>query len=94
MELGLISKVSGAVMASIALLAAGWKAADYTEVRPVILKEFKLRMAQMESLEKQVWLQRFLFLQTKQQNGGLTFLEQQEMCQIARNLGFTGVPGC
>lgn len=37
---------------------------------------------------------RFTQLIQKKEYGGLTFIEQQELCKIAKQLEYVGVPGC
>lgn len=98
--------VIAATLAGITSISwAGWKAGDYTELRPVILKEYieyqlqqqqfieKLQEQQAQTLQSVLQL-RFQTLMLQKQYGALTFAEQQELCQVAKTLEFVGVPGC
>jgi hypothetical protein len=78
--------------------AAGiiWAVADYTEVRPVIVKEFNEQISVVQNNSHSILLIRFQFLKSKQKiTQLLTFEELNEMCAIAQELGFTaGMPEC
>lgn len=104
--------LGGKITATAAILAAvssiswaGWKAGEYTELRPVILKEYIEYQIQQQEFIKQLQVQqsqtlqsilqlRFQTLMLQKQYGQLTFAEQQELCRVAKTLEFVGVPGC
>lgn len=86
---------AGAVFAAISSMAYGaWAALDYTDLRPVLVKEFRTSQQQLEEMSKSILLLRFQNLMEARERGGLGFSDQQELCRISRVLGFVGVPGC
>ena len=68
--------------------------ANYTELRPIVVKEFKSVQVQIEELSKSQLYIQFQWLQEKEKREGLTFDERQTMCRIARVLDFRGIAGC
>lgn len=89
-----ILSFSGLLAALIAIGTAAWAAMDYTQIRPVLLREFaQLEQSQQQTVQSLLLL-RFQFLMQKLTYGGLTFAEQQELCQVALQLNYVGVPGC
>lgn len=89
-----LTRVS-ATLAALTLIGGSlWAAGDYTGVRPIMKNEFS-KLQQILDQNTLALLQvRFQLLMQKQQFGGLDFQEQQELCSIARTLGYVGVPGC
>lgn len=86
--------VAAATTAIIAALSAAWAAADYLEVRPVILKEVREIETQLAATTRAVELQRWQFLLAKlRANGSLDAAEQFEFCALGKRLGFSS-PGC
>ena len=86
---------TGAVFAAMSSMAFGaWKALDYTDLRPVLIREYRVSQQQIEEMSKSILLIRFQNLMEQRERGGLGFADQQELCRIARVLGFVGVPGC
>lgn len=86
-------KWSATLAAVVAICTTVWAAADYTEVRPVIKKEFLLAMQVQKTLSDNLLLLRFQFLMQKKEYGGLSLQEKLELCQLARQLNFA-VEGC
>lgn len=71
-----------------------WAASDYLEVRPITKKEFAAFVETQKQLSENVLLLRFQQLFQKSEFSALTFQERQEMCRIAKQLDYVGVPGC
>lgn len=94
MDTAFIIKIAGVVTALSVIAGTAWAIGDYTELRPVVKREFKMVQAQMESTNKAILLLQFSILDQKRQQGALTFLETQQYCSIARELGYVNVPGC
>jgi hypothetical protein len=85
----------GAAFGALTTMAFGaWKALDYTELRPALIKELRMSQSSIEDLSQSVLLIKFQLLREKQKLGNLTFEEQQELCRISRVLGYVGVQGC
>jgi len=89
-----ILKAAAILTASTTLASAAWIAGDYTEVRPVLLKEFHQLAEESAQVNKAVLLIRFQLLMEKSKFQPLDFDDQQELCRIAKELQFSGVPGC
>jgi hypothetical protein len=88
-----------AFITAFGVLAAGavgvWSAADYLEVRPVLEKEFNVLQKQAGDIGITVLVLRFyLLLDKRKQNGSLSYEDQAELCRIATELKYIGVPGC
>ena len=86
---------TAAIVAALSVIGTTlWAAGDYTGIRPVMKNEL-IKIQQTLDQNNLILLQlRFQVLMQKKQYGGLTFQEQQELCSIARTLGYVGVPGC
>jgi len=87
-------KAAGLLAASTTLASAAWVAGDYTEIRPVLLKEFHQLAEESAQINKAVLLIRFQLLMERAKFQPLDFDDQQELCRIAKELQFSGVPGC
>jgi len=99
---------AAALVAAMGVLGgAAWTAGDFTEIRPVLLKEYRIAQAQFQNdqlvLQQQVQqvqqvqqLQRFQQLDMKRTFGALNWDEIQERCKIAQALGYVMslVDGC
>lgn len=86
---------AGAVVAALSSMSyAAWSALDYTELRPVLIREYRITQQAIDEIGKSVLLLRFQNLMEAQKRGGLSFADRQELCRIARVLGYVGVPGC
>lgn len=89
-----LTRLSAVVIALSVVGGSLWAAGDYTGVRPVLKNEI-IKIQQTVEQTNLILLQlRFQVLMQKQQYGGLTFQEQQELCSISRSLGYVGIPGC
>ena len=88
--------LAGALFGAVSSMGYGtWKVLDYTELRPITLKEYHITQQQLDGLSNSYLLIRFQILMEKRKQQGLvSFEEQQEICRIARVLGYVGVPGC
>lgn len=99
-------KVAAALTAASTISYASWSAADYVQIRPVILREYADYQVQQQEFIKNLQEQqtqtlqsinelRFRTLMMQREYGQLTLLEQNELCAVAKQLGYvTGVPGC
>ena len=86
---------TAAVLAACAtIIGTTWAALDYTDLRPILSREFRVTQQQLEDQSKSILLIRFQLLMQKKKQGLWTFDDQQELCRIARVLGYVGVPGC
>ena len=100
------TKYVAAFMATVALASTLWAAADYTETRPIIKKEFmEQSMVTEQTFTEQAAITeqhsqdllrlRFDALYSKLEVSKiLTFVELQTMCDIARQLGYVGITEC
>lgn len=88
-------KFTSIFMATTALLGSVWAAGDYTGVRPIIKNEF-IRISEVQQqISQSILLMRFQIIRNKREvTGTLTFDELQEMCQIAQQLNYFGIPEC
>jgi len=96
----------GSIAAAIsAITTVAWGFGEFTGVRPAMIKELQsvqLQLigdldsakSQIDQLSNSLLLLQFQDLMKKREYAPLTFIEQQEMCRIARVLGYVGVPGC
>lgn len=90
-----ITLKSAAFVGALSLLGGSlWAAGDYTGIRPVLKNEFTKVQQTLDQNNLAILQIRFQLLLQKKQFGGLDFNEQQELCSIARTLGYVGVPGC
>lgn len=93
-----IIQISATVTACLALTATAWGALEYTDLKPVLSRDFRPALAmleaQIENLSKAQLLIRFQQLDQKLKFNPLTFEEDQERCRIARVLNYVNVPGC
>lgn len=94
-----VAKTIGIITGVIALAAGAWAAGDFMEVRPVIKREFRLAMDQMQQTSESVLLLQFQVLVQKRQYGGLTIQEQSTLCQVVAALNYSGeevkrITGC
>lgn len=86
--------LAAATTAIIAAMSGAWAAAEWLEVRPVILKEFKALDEQVAALTRTAELQRWQFLMAKlRANGRLDEYERLEFCHLGARLGLQ-TPGC
>jgi hypothetical protein len=84
------TKYVGAFVATVTVLSMIWAAADYTEVRPIIKKEFNEQASAVQQNSDSLNLLRFQALRAKQKETSILELQElNEMCAIARELGFT-----
>jgi hypothetical protein len=89
-----LTKIAASIAALTLIGSTLWAAGDFTGVRPVVKYEM-IRIQQILDQNNLAILQiRFQLLMEKKQFGGLTFEEQQELCSIARTLGYVNVPDC
>lgn len=100
-----IAKIIGLGVGGMSLVTATYYAADYTEIRPIIKKEYRLAQEDitktLQQLQQQiqsnsqatVFLQ-FRILSDKQKTQPLSYDEQRQLCTAGNILGYTGVPGC
>jgi flagellar motor component MotA len=101
-EAGVMEKFSGIIKAGsimgafLVLTGATVKALDYTETRPVILKEFRVVMDQVQQNTQATLLIRYQLLDAKRKSGTLTVEESIERCQIAMVLNYplSVIGGC
>lgn len=88
-----------------ALCVGAWKTTDYLEVRPVIIKEWKLAQAdstevlkglvkQQSQMTTSVMELQFQTLSLKRSAGALDFSEEQTRCRIAKKLDYQNIEGC
>lgn len=100
-----IIKASTLLGAIVALGGAAWAVGEYTETRPVVLKEFKLAQADSTQvlkglIESQSQMTTSLMelqyqtLTLKRKSGALDFYEEQTRCRIAKKLDYTQIEGC
>lgn len=86
---------TGKFVAAIGVVSgAMYTVGDSTGYRPIIKNEFRLVMEQMQQNSQAVLQIQFQLLEEKRQRGGLTFLELQQYCDLAKTLGYVQVPGC
>jgi hypothetical protein len=97
---------AAAGFAALTTLSVGaWKTGEYLEVRPVIVKEWKqAQAAETEVLKGLVEQQsqmttslvelQFQTLAMKRKMGALDFMEQQQFCSLAKQLGYVGIESC
>lgn len=85
---GKIVKFSAILGAIVAISSTLWAAADYTEVRPIIKKEFKVVMETQKMLSDNLLLLRFQFLMQKKELNQLSLQEKLELCKISKQLNF------
>jgi uncharacterized membrane protein len=83
-----------------------WVGADSIDRRPVLEYEVKQMADLLDSKlfsiqEQQIEIGKFMnstrfsnLMEKLKVNGTLSFEEQQELCRIARELDYTGIPGC
>lgn len=101
-----VGAIAGALSGMFIFAEQLWSAADGAGIRPIIKREFDADNVldtqvvdslrdKVAGLASSVLLIRFqLLYQRRLQNGSLSFAEQQELCALARELQFHGVPGC
>lgn len=96
MTLDMLLKVGGVVAAMSAGTATIWKVEDWTETRPVILRELKQAQLQIDQLSKSTVYLQFKWLSEKaKQPIPLSPEEQRDLCQSAKVLGFPPpIQGC
>lgn len=93
------------ITSGIAVATAVWWSMDYTEVRPIIKREFNYSRAELNEQAKTLTAQldqtnelliaiQFKLLLQKREFGKLTFEELQELCRLAALLSYTAVPDC
>ena len=85
---GKIVKFSAVLGAFVAISSTLWAAADYTEVRPVIKKEFIVVLETQKLLSDNILLLRFQILMQKKEMNQLSLQEKLELCKIAKQLNF------
>jgi ribosomal protein L29 len=97
MEKFSIIKLGAIVTAMVVISGATVKALDYTDLKPVLSRDFRPAIAQLEAqienLSQAQLLLKFQQLEQKLKFGPLSFEEAQERCRIARVLDYD-VPGC
>lgn len=85
----------GKFIAALGIVSgAAYTVGDSTGYRPVIKTELQLVMEQSEQNSQAILFIQFQLLDEKRQRGGLTFLELQQYCDVAKKLGYVSVPGC
>lgn len=93
-----ILKAAAYVTAIGILLSASVSVLAFTDLKPVLTRDFRPTIAQLEAqidnLSKAQLLIRFQQLEQKMKFGALTFEELQERCRIVRILNYVSVPGC
>ena len=89
-----ITKTAATIAALTLIGSTLWAAGDFTGVRPVVKYEIVKIQEILDKNNQAILLIRFQLLMQKSQQGGLTFQEQQELCQIASVLDYINVPGC
>lgn len=103
----MIEKLIGVGVGAITLATGAYYVTDYTEVRPIIKKEYRLAQEDitknLQQLQEQiqsnsranVYLQ-FQVLSEKQKitQAPLSFEEQRQLCSAAEILDYSGVQGC
>jgi hypothetical protein len=105
-----ITQIAAIYSAVLGLAGGAWLALDYTETRPVILKEFNEAQADSAEvmkglLEQQTLMQKQLStsvmelqFQTldmkRKQAGHLEWSDHQNYCRIAKRLDYVNVEGC
>jgi hypothetical protein len=101
-----VIQIASYIGATTAIIATAWATGDYLRIRPILQRDYaQLESQQQLSIEKlqeqQLQANRsysllraeFLISQTKYRN--LDFIEQQELCRLAKELEwYSGVPGC
>ncbi len=98
-------KAAAIVTAVSVVGGAGWAVGDYTEIRPIIKKEFlvsqnefqtsqQMLLEQIQQNQQITLLLQFKVLEEKRKYSYLTFDEIQERCQIAETLKYVLVDGC
>lgn len=76
------------------LLTMAWAIGDYTGLRPVTKTEHMLVSSNQDAIAESLSQLQFSWLLQKQKDGVLDFVEHQQMCRLARDLDYFGVPGC
>lgn len=98
MEKFSLTKAAASVTAIGVLLSAAVTILVFTDLKPVLSRDFRPTIAQLqtqiENLSNAQLLIRFQQLEQKMKFEPLNFPEAQERCRIARVLGYVGVPGC
>ena len=90
-----ITKVVAITSGVVFLVGTMWSVLDWAGARPIYKKEYMIVKTQLEQIASSVLLLRFNQLMDKRsRNGSLPFVEQQELCRIARELQYTQIPGC
>jgi hypothetical protein len=101
----MILKAVGAIGACIPVAVAAWYAGDYTEMRPVIKKEYleaqadsteilKGLVEQQSQMTTSVMELQFQTLTLKRKAGALDWSEEQDRCRIAKRLEYFNTVGC
>ena len=90
-----IVRIGAIVTAASVIAGTAWAIADYTDTRPVLEKELIQLQRQAEDLSQSVLSVRFWLLMDRLKiNGQLTLEEQRELCKLAKELQYIGIPGC
>jgi hypothetical protein len=89
-----ILKAAALLAAVTAICGSAWAFMDYTEVRPVMIREFRVAQQQLEDMSQSVLLLQFQLLLETKKFRELTVEEQIRLCRIAEALKFPGAPGC
>jgi len=103
----MIEKVLAIGTGVIGLMTGMYYVTDYTEIRPVIKREFLLvedkwdtdvknLQQKMDINSKSLLLLQFQLLEQKQKTSQqpLGYEEQRQLCEISGILDYRGVPGC
>jgi hypothetical protein len=101
----MIVKAAGIVTACVTIGGAAWYAGDYTELRPVIKKEYleaqadsteilKGLVEQQQQMTTSVMELQFQTLNLKRKAGALDWSEEQDRCRIAKRLEYFNTEGC
>jgi hypothetical protein len=86
---------TAATIAALSLIGTTlWAATDFTGIRPALKYELQKIQMVLDQNNLAILQIRLQLLMEKQKFGTLTFEEQQELCAIARTLGYVGIPGC
>ena len=90
-----IVRIAAIITACSVVGGAAWGIADYTETRPVLEREFVKLQQQAEDMSQSILAVRFWLLMDRLKiNGQLTLEEQRELCKLAKELQYIGIPGC
>lgn len=91
-------QIGASVTALLVITSAAVGALEYTDMKPVLNRDFRSVLAQLEAqienLSQAQLLIRFQQLEQKLAFAPLSFEEAQERCRIARVLAYVNVPGC